>query len=222
VSNLCGVVILIIQGGFYSSKLHTIPLPLTPIEQGLIFFSSRVPGLFWYETLGLLILFVFLEVGVYGMLISVNRRYFSLKEWNVFMTTMLFLALLPFFRYGHYNDLVMRASIPGLFMLCILVMRNLYNSSPKKKGVLILFIALMVGAITPFTELKNHISEIYKTGTLFQTPQSGDLYTVLNTTTSPSLFSQYVGSSETPFFRCIAKRVDIPEPAVSTPTKNTY
>jgi len=56
------------------------------------------------------------------------------------------LFVLPFFSFGIFNDLVMRSSIPSLFVLCVLVMKNVVGEDVDKfyKSLLIGCLALSV------------------------------------------------------------------------------
>ena len=59
-------------------------------------------------------------------------------------------VLLPFFSMGIWNDFVMRCSIPSLFILCVLVIKNVINTGVEKfyRNLLIGCLALnMVGGI---------------------------------------------------------------------------
>jgi hypothetical protein len=65
------------------------------------------------------------------------------------------LVLLPFYKYGEYNDLAMRASIPALLILYLLVVKkiNEHFSTPAsfEKSVYsaILIVILLFSAVTP-------------------------------------------------------------------------
>jgi hypothetical protein len=63
------------------------------------------------------------------------------------------LIILPFFHLGPSNDLVMRASIPALMMLCILTLQAIRNFSGFSSGQqLRLILGLALGAVTPLQE----------------------------------------------------------------------
>ncbi len=63
------------------------------------------------------------------------------------------LILLPLFYLGPSNDLVMRASIPALMMLCILTLQAVGNSSGVSSGRrLRIILVLVLGAVTPLQE----------------------------------------------------------------------
>ena len=73
------------------------------------------------------------------------------------------------FRYGTSNDFEMRASIPFLFCLMILLIQELYDHVKINKYIihlsikgLLLSFCLLLGAITPLTEFYRGIYEIRK------------------------------------------------------------
>ncbi len=79
----------------------------------------------------LLILFYFLEFGIYMLII-----YKENKKNSLYWITLFSLIIIPFFKVGNGVDLCMRASIPGLFVLMILLMKYIsYVSQSYKKVV---------------------------------------------------------------------------------------
>lgn len=205
VSNMCGICILLILGLFYGAKFYELPLNVSPIASGIIFFNPIVSGLFWYESLGLFFVFLLLEFGVYAWLIYQSRISFDTREKLLLLTTVIVLALLPFFRYGFWNDLVMRASIVPLFIFCIFIGRTLYHPSVRKGVLLFLVLALMVGAVNTVVGSKLHISKIYRQRNSLRLEDPKPLYQLPNMSINPSFFTQYIGSAESPFFRVFAK-----------------
>lgn len=108
----------------------------------------------------LLIAFIVFDFGIYAALLY---RYISTQastEWRrVYWVMVAVLIALPFYKFGFYNDLEMRASIPMLFILCILVIRLLLKSKSLILKIAI-SIALLIGAINPLIEFSTHLSEI--------------------------------------------------------------
>ena len=91
----------------------------------------------------------------YGIISIILYKYYK-KEvgfWNAIIT----LTILPFFKVGVYNDLVMRASIPALFILCVycikLLMENNYKMNNLYKNLLI--IVLIIGSYYPLKEMSS-------------------------------------------------------------------
>ncbi|NUQ61354.1 MAG: hypothetical protein HUU20_02630 [Pirellulales bacterium] len=106
--------------------------------------------------------FCLLEFGFYAMLIYPNLRSdrdgrLPGTSWNRswFWMAIAVLTLLPLYRIGILNDLVMRASIPALFVFWVVLLRVI--SSPAFRwetwySSLLLF-CLLIGAIQPSYQL---------------------------------------------------------------------
>ena len=85
----------------------------------------------------------------------------GLRREPFFVVSIGTLLFLPWFRYGIYNDLVMRASLPSLFLLCYWCADVLarHRVAPRRKvstrhlAIVGLAIALCVGSITAFVEV---------------------------------------------------------------------
>ena len=88
----------------------------------------------------MLILFYLLECGVYMILIY--RKY---KKDLLYYTVGISLFIIPIFRIGSGCDFCMRASIPALFILMIMVLRYIFNIGSKlKKSYVILILVLII------------------------------------------------------------------------------
>ena len=74
------------------------------------------------------------------------------------------LFLFPFFSMGAYNDLCMRGSIPALFMLCVLVMKQILNDKNRKAYRILLLGMLLISSLSSQKELREAIFKngIYK------------------------------------------------------------
>ena len=79
------------------------------------------------------------------------------RQFYLFVLSLVMLLILPFIRVGVYNDIVMRASIPALFVFWSLVVKILFDSSIRTRVAqnflysLILAIVLL-GFIQRFVE----------------------------------------------------------------------
>lgn len=63
------------------------------------------------------------------------------------------LLLFPFFSMGAFNDLCMRGSIPALFMLCVLVTKQILNDQNRKIYRVLLLSILLVSSFSSQKEL---------------------------------------------------------------------
>jgi hypothetical protein len=91
--------------------------------------------------------FFILEAGLLGWAIILIRPSAEIT------IALCFLAVLPAVYLGPGNDLVMRASIPGITVLAISAASNLLNEKAKLKKKAFLSGLLMVGAMTPIAEI---------------------------------------------------------------------
>ena len=207
-SNVAGVLFLFLLTLFYGAKFYEIPLPLTPVSKGLVFTHPVVPGLSVIESVTLLVLFVVFEFLLYLFLIYKSGLPLSARERLCLQTTLIFLLILPLYRYGFWNDLVMRASIPALFILCVFVVRAFYHAVANKRLVAVfLALLLLIGTLNTFIEFKRHIVETYERAALLVIPQAKELHKVPAKKLNSSFFFQYIGSTDAPFFKWFTKPV---------------
>lgn len=108
---------------------------------------------------GLYLLFVFFEVVLlFGLATLVGAR----PDWMAW-TALVSLILIPLIVYGDYNDLSRRASIPGLAVIAMLVLRAAFDPSiDRGRGFvrpsrLLLFVAIGFAAVTPVVEMKTRV-----------------------------------------------------------------
>lgn len=107
------------------------------------------------------LLFIALEVGVYLVLL-----FFILRQHRKELSLVaLVLCLIPLYRIGMFNDFAMRASIPPLLLLMLLVARGLLQKSHSPKATLLrlcLVAALALGSVTPLYEFFARYHSDYK------------------------------------------------------------
>lgn len=125
----------------------------------------------------------------------------------VFIITASTLIGLPLFRYGFFNDLVMRASIPALFSLMILCAKYLieaFNSKLKSTNLQafsLVLVMLIFGSITPLLEVDSHIRSNQHEYNSWKS--IGDL----NIKPSDKPFiDQYIGKYDSFFYRHISQQ----------------
>lgn len=106
------------------------------------------------EMLSDVLIFLAIEIGIYALIIG--KLYWKKP---LFWISVVFLAVCPFVKVGSAADFTMRASIPSLVILCILVMKSLTKCKQEKLKVRLigLIVALVVGSVTPIHEIVNTI-----------------------------------------------------------------
>ena len=67
----------------------------------------------------------------------------QLKENKMISVVFISLMLIPLFQIGYSADFAMRASIPELVYLCIMVIRRISEDLPEKRGKCILWMNLL-------------------------------------------------------------------------------
>ena len=87
----------------------------------------------------------------------------NLRRKHFFIVSLAILILVPLYRYGHHNDLSMRASLPAIFVLCYYCTETLsYQAHAisvgaaglwKRLGFAGIAVTLVLGSLTAVTEL---------------------------------------------------------------------
>ena len=128
--------------------------------QGMLF-NLNIGGSSWYDWF-MLVVFILVECGVYLFLVYKNN-----KKNYLFYAIAVALPFIAAFRFGTTNDFEMRASIPLLFCLMVLVIKEMiFHFQFKDKGVfiskkgLLILGCLSVGMFTPLTELYRGYHEV--------------------------------------------------------------
>lgn len=204
-SNLGGVVFLFFTTLFYASKLYAVsPNIDVGIPHGFAI-SLDSPQLL--RDVGKLVLFWIVEVGIYAFLIRKSVMSED-RIWRwLFVTTLISLTLLPLYQVGLFNDLIMRASIPALFCLGVMVTRALYRNAMGHWARIALVVALSIGAVTAVDDALSSMAAIYRESTGMPNSEIPDetrgIVEIYRS--RPQYFMQYVGSYESPFFQYVAK-----------------
>ena len=150
------LIMLIVYGSFYSASSGS-----SYGESGLIFLLY--PNEKRQILLGYL-MFIVLEFGIYFVLIgkSVRRD----KYYYVILGELLIMPLCRYLRGGNF---AMRASIPALFILMLYIMEFLMEKNVgmqiRKK---ILIIVLIIGSLTPLTEINRSIYNTMNSSEILQ------------------------------------------------------
>lgn len=72
---------------------------------------------------------------------------------------LLILCVLPFFKMGEGNDLVMRGSIPALMLLCLLLLQTLQNARIRLQDLAGTGVILLIGSLTPAQEIYRAVTQ---------------------------------------------------------------
>lgn len=115
----------------------------------------------------MVVYFFVLEAGLYLILIFKQYKY-ELMYYIVFIV----LICCPFIKVGYAADFCMRASIPALLILFVMILQFLFNNYNFKKykiRYIILCISLIIGSITPIIEFRRGFYDVITHKTIFRT-----------------------------------------------------
>lgn len=140
------------------------------------------------------LLFCLLEFGVFALFIFPYIGKLKQEHQLLIGITLMTLLLIPLYRFGAYNDLAMRTSIPSLLILQIILLRlwNFYSKPFKFALVLI----LLIGTITPVSEIARSYKlsdhRFNRNTSLLQIP--------------PGIAAQYFGGDQTFYYKYLAPK----------------
>jgi hypothetical protein len=144
----------------------------------------------WYVELSRYIIFVLLEVLLYGVVVIRSKT-----SENVFWFALVYLLLVPLIpSIGPANDFAMRSTVAPLFVIMICCYKVLISDIVIKKYKIILFSLLCVGSVTP-------ASEIYR-GFTFSANSIIDLKKNLYDITNAEAHHYYARCSESSLIKC--------------------
>lgn len=110
----------------------------------------------FFYVFNLVLIFYFLEVGVYYLLLFKEN-----KRRLLFVTSAIMLFFIPSFKFGNTADFAMRASIPSLIILTFYMTKFLLKYIDKVNlRVSLIVIVFIIGSITPILEYKRAFDTI--------------------------------------------------------------
>lgn len=209
--NAIGLGLLLLLGVFFATKLTPIT---STVDQELRMGTIFAEVARWDSPLrltALYLLFCFLEFGVYFVL-DCYRSIANLPvmRWP-YRLAFLWLAGLPLVVLGEHNDLAMRASIPALFFVAVIVGRNgfwLPRSTLVQK--ILWLLVLLLGAFSPLYEIGYQIARTYQRGDFYELQLNPTRNLAEKYVLDPTTMQQYAGSIEPFFFRHLAKSGSAP------------
>jgi len=143
----------------------------------------------------LLLLFLSLEVGVYLILIKNRYKYGEDIFSSVFWVAIYSMPLFLFYRFGIYNDMAMRGTVPLIFILFLGVAGYLFDKEKLNTGThQLLLVTVLIGFVNSTFEINR---AIIKYGTFFRS------VTILSV--EPKFVNQYLAVRDSFFFNYLAK-----------------
>ncbi len=209
---LFAVILLACAAVLLYRRLQKKPRPVTLlwVATALIplvaaFFTDRICPLYFS--------FLLLECGIYLLALLLLGR----AEPLYYLTT-LSLLLCPLFVIGTSADFSMRVSIPAVTVLCVMCIRALLDHgnalfqkpwSLRRAAVLLLAVALCIGAVTPLFELGRGIVAVCRAGELALVNDSIGSFAQIFSGGIGSTDKNFIayGYADTFFFKFFAKGV---------------
>jgi hypothetical protein len=120
------------------------------------------------------------------------------------------LLLLPFFRYGHWNDLGTRASVPSLFVILLASVGGMsgWRAKPVIAGITLL--VLMLGSVTSLVEIRRHVGNIAAKGSVLDMRAEGEVANLFELQGGVydgfAFVAQYLGAGDSAFWKYLARR----------------
>jgi hypothetical protein len=210
-AELAGASIGLVLSAYLVSRYWPVTLPEqyypvpTRLAVGDLVFLPRELGAASFAASYLV--FVALEFLVLAALLAAAFRR-SRQDLALLAVVTLTLLVLPFLRYGRFNDLVMRVSIPALFILQVLVAR-VADAVPRRSWLAAaVTTVVVVGALYPVNMLWLRVTATDPRALVRIPPRSEvtDLFQhQLTLREEYSYLGQYIGAVDAPFFRLFAR-----------------
>ena len=195
-SNLAAIPLLLVSGFFFAARgLPAVPFPQVPNG--------------WNDPAPLKLAATFvLEVLPWALLLLVAAQA-PKADRKIILPSILFLAILPFWRIGTFNDLMMRASLPAFTLLSFLLLQRSGNATPLWKKTALA--TLIAGSGGLAFDVIRHIEFNGSRATQTDFSSPANIPILPATPDLSGLLGQYLGSPKAAFFRLLAR----PLPAVT-------
>ncbi|MEZ4731034.1 MAG: hypothetical protein R3E79_28270 [Caldilineaceae bacterium] len=204
--NAIGLGLLLLLGLFFITKLAPITSTVDPeLRMGTVFAEAAR----WGNPVRLTafyLLFCCLEFGIYFLL----DRYRSMENLLVmrwpYRLAFFWLAGLPLVVLGEHNDLTMRASIPALFFVAVMVGRNGFGVPHRGRIHQLLWrLVLLVAALSPLYEIGYQVVRTYQRGDFYELHLNPTRDLAEKYVLDPTTMQQYASRVDTFFFLHLAK-----------------
>lgn len=214
-ANAAGVPLLLVFGAYYAMRMAPLTLSdLPPISGGrpdgfmvyLQLYGWSVPRFSAY-----LLLFCLVEFAVLAAVVWAGLRAARPALRPILAACVILLAALPLFRYGQFNDLVMRVSIPALFVLAVAALTTLARPESGRRVRVAVAVLLLLGAPTGMIQVARFFRAARPEWNSFLQPPArnmGEAFTIIGVVgENPNnpVTRQYVGSTQSAFARVLAR-----------------
>jgi hypothetical protein len=205
--NFAGSIIGLVFFLYFFSRLDYYPLPayVKQLGQGGFMWNFNQNNFWFFYILFVLLEFFVLSVFVYYLRKAEKNR----DEIKLLVLSVFILIALPFFKYGLHNDLVMRASIPSLFVVLIITVKTIGTLKYKKYAYAAIVGIIAIGGVTPAIETSRHLLIGYRKQIVISIPEKKSIQTIFQLQDEKyryfNFVGQYLGSVDS-FFGKYMKR----------------
>lgn len=169
VANACGAVWLAVYGVFFAGKFVDLSA-IAPMCAGgtphgwALGYAQNVGEAVLLA--GMIAVVCLLEFGL--LAIACGR----MLGW-LGLTAIAILTVLPLYRFGQYNDLMLRASIPALFFLQAVAARTLLDGTRLRRQAVAVLLTL--GAVTATVDYGAHARAMVENRAILRIPPAGEV-----------------------------------------------
>ena len=199
---------------YYMAILASLPEPFDNSVVVGFSLTNPIRTMSFMQALGAYLMLITLEVIIFYVLVRrspVGQEPESRFLLGVVTVTMI---LFPLVRYGQWSDLALRAVVPSMFVLSILVARVILDLPRSSKLRLVFLYLLVVGLKAPQMELQRAVTDDHAHGEIvsagFDASSAENTVGIVILSESiyleePRFLAQYNASSDTFFARNIAR-----------------
>ncbi len=202
---------------YYSTRFAVAETDFTPPPRGYLEFTPGIDYFSGAKFAMVYALFIAIEIGALlaiclWILRDARDRLFA----ELLLVAAAVLLVLPAFRYGYFNDLTMRASIPALFLLVLVAAFCLAQQSAAiKRGVLIALLIVCFANVLLVNKqhIERNFTVKWRVLMAFKQEEAQTLQCVHEMRSEQirlNLLSQYVGKAEWPIQNALLRSPETP------------
>lgn len=200
---------------YFAAALAPLPPPYTDTVTSGFAITDPIRPLDPGRATLAMVLLVVLEVGVFAVLLRRSAVVRHPADRLLLATIVAALVLLPLYRYGAWSDLAMRAVVPSMFALAVLVGRALTPAPTERRRRLLLIGVLVVGTAAPLTEAARAVTDAHARGDVVDAhvdhrdiDATSGIVALSETLylEAPRFVAQHVAPDDAAFFRLLARR----------------
>ncbi len=200
---------------YFAAKTAALPAPYAGTVTSGFALTDPIRPLDPTRSVLAYLLLVILEVGVFVIVLRRSPLMARPQTRQLLTVCAITLTILPLYRYGAWSDLAMRAAIPSMCVLAVLVMRSMAAFPSAAVIRKLLAVVLVVGLVAPLGELTRALSDTHANSDVVErfadnkSLEDAAGIVELSTTVyedSPRFVAQHVAPASSFFFTTVAKQ----------------